>query len=57
MQFGGILTTEEIKLALESFELETYPPGGEFHSMGKTANRIGFLEILRLLPTSIFQLF
>lgn len=50
MQFGGILTAEEIHLALESFELETYPPGGEFHTMGKKADRIGFVErgILRI---------
>lgn len=39
MQFGGILTAEEISLALKSFELETYPAGREFQTMGKTANR------------------
>lgn len=47
MQFGGILTAEEIHLALESFKLEIFPPGGEFHTMGKTANRIGFVKMLR----------
>lgn len=55
MQFGGILTKEEIQLALESFEKEVYPPGGEFQSMGKRANRIGFVEkgILRVFHCPI----
>lgn len=50
MQFGGILSPEEINLALESFEKEIYQPGEEFQSMGKTANRFGFVEkgILRI---------
>jgi CRP-like cAMP-binding protein len=50
MQFGGILSREEITLALESFEKEIYQPGEEFQSMGKTANRFGFVEkgILRI---------
>lgn len=48
--FGGILTAEEIRVALEAFSLEIFQPGEEFHSFGKTANRIGFVEkgILRI---------
>jgi CRP-like cAMP-binding protein len=50
MQFGGILSSEEINLALDSFVQEIYQPGEEFQSMGKTANRFGFVEkgILRI---------